>query len=45
MTPIGLALAVGLIFFGPIVSWIAAAFAIGLMHFDRVGLMTKNQFS
>lgn len=45
MTPVGLALAVGLIFFGPIVSWIAAAFAIGLMYFDRMGLMTKNQFS
>ncbi|WP_246044070.1 TRAP transporter permease [Ruegeria sediminis] len=45
MTPVGLTLAAGLIFFGPVVSWIAAAAAVGLMFFDRLELTTKNQIS
>ncbi len=34
MVPVGLALAAGLIFFGPIVSWCAAFAAIALIYFD-----------
>ncbi len=45
MTPVGLTLAAGLIFFGPFVSWIAAAAALGLMFFDRLELTAKNQIS
>lgn len=45
MTPVGLALAAALIFFGPVVSWIAAACALGLMFIDRLELKSKNQFS
>lgn len=35
MVPAGLGLAVALIFFGPVVSWIAAAAAAGLLILDR----------
>lgn len=45
MMPVGLGLALALIFFGPIVSWIAAAAAVGLMYFDRLDLNAKNQVS
>lgn len=45
MTPVGLALAAGLIFFGTTVSWIAAAAAVGLMFFDRLDLKPRNQIS
>lgn len=45
MTPIGLGLAMALIFFGPTVSWIAAAVALGVMVFDRLELTTKHQVS
>lgn len=45
MAPIGLGLAVGLIFFGPIISWISAAAALGLMWIDRLDLNGKNQVS
>lgn len=45
MVPVGLGLAMALIFFGPLVSWIAAAAAIGLMYVDRLELNVKNQIS
>nr|WP_254899052.1 TRAP transporter fused permease subunit [Thalassococcus arenae] len=45
MVPVGLGLAVALIFFGPLVAWIAAAAAIGLMYVDRLELTDKNQVS
>lgn len=45
MTPIGLGLAIALIFFGPVVSWTAAAAAVGLMYFDRLNLTNKHQIS
>lgn len=45
MMPVGLALAVALIFFGTIVSWIAAAAAVSLMIFDRLELKTGTQIS
>jgi len=45
MVPVGLGLAVALIFFGPLVSWIAAAAAVGLMYVDRLELNVKNQIS
>nr|WP_252731492.1 TRAP transporter fused permease subunit [Lentibacter algarum] len=45
MVPVGLGLAAALIFFGTLVSWVAAAVAVGLMIFDRLELKTKNQIS
>ncbi len=45
MVPVGLGLAVALIFFGPIVSWIAVAAGIGLMFIDRLNLTAENQVS
>lgn len=45
MVPVGLGLAAGLIFFGPVVSWIAAAAAIGLLVVDRLELTTRKQVS
>ncbi len=45
MVPVGLGLAVALIFFGPLVSWIAAAAAVGLMYVDRLELTVKDQIS
>ena len=45
MTPVGLALAGALIFFGPLVSWIAAAAAVGVMYVDRLEITAKNQVS
>lgn len=45
MVPVGLALAIALIFFGPTVSWIAAVAALGLMYIDRLDLTAKNQIS
>ena len=38
MAPVGLALAVALIFFGPTVSWLAAIAAVALMYVDRLDL-------
>lgn len=43
MVPVGLGLAAALIFFGPIVSWVTAAAAVGLMIVDRLELTTQNQ--
>ncbi|HMQ12589.1 TRAP transporter fused permease subunit [uncultured Paracoccus sp.] len=43
MVPVGLGLAAALIFFGPIVSWIASLAAMGLMIFDRLDLKIRNQ--
>lgn len=43
MVPVGLGLAAGLIFFGTIVSWIAAVAAVGLMFLDRLELTNKDQ--
>ena len=45
MVPVGLGLAVALIFFGPMVSWIAAVAALGLMYVDRLELNVKDQVS
>lgn len=45
MMPVGLGLAIALIFFGPLVSWIAAAAAVGLMYVDRLELTVNNQIS
>jgi TRAP transporter 4TM/12TM fusion protein len=45
MVPVGLALAAALVFFGPIVSWIAAAAGVGLMYFDRLDLTAKDPIS
>ncbi|MGP6086176.1 TRAP transporter permease [Antarctobacter jejuensis] len=45
MVPVGLGLAVALIFFGPLVAWIAAAAAVALMYVDRLELNVKNQIS
>lgn len=45
MVPVGLALAAALVFFGPIVSWIAAAAGVGLMYFDRLELTAKDLIS
>ncbi|WP_417522635.1 TRAP transporter permease [Marinovum sp.] len=45
MVPVGLALAIALIFFGPLVSWIATVAAVGLMYIDRLELTAKNQIS
>ncbi|MDO6585851.1 TRAP transporter fused permease subunit [Salipiger sp. 1_MG-2023] len=45
MVPVGLGLAAGLIFFGPVVSWIAAAASIGLLVIDRLELTTQKQVS
>ncbi|WP_417210406.1 TRAP transporter permease [Antarctobacter sp.] len=45
MMPVGLGLAIALIFFGSTVSWVAAAAAIGLMYVDRLDLTIKNQVS
>lgn len=45
MVPVGLSLAVALIFFGPVVSWIAAVAAVGLMYVDRLGIDEKQQIS
>ncbi|MEN8935018.1 MAG: TRAP transporter large permease subunit, partial [Planktotalea arctica] len=45
MVPVGLGLAAALILFGTLVSWVAAAVAVGLMIFDRLELKTKNQVS
>ncbi|MHA6327263.1 TRAP transporter permease [Roseivivax sp. CAU 1753] len=45
MLPVGLGLAVALVFFGPLVSWIAAAAAMVLMYVDRLELTGKNQIS
>lgn len=45
MAPIGLALAAGLIFFGPVVSWIAAIAAVGLLFADRLELNMRKQIS
>lgn len=45
MVPVGLGLAAALIFFGPMVSWIAAAAALGLMYVDRLDLAIENQVS
>ncbi|EKE43224.1 hypothetical protein OCGS_2815 [Oceaniovalibus guishaninsula JLT2003] len=45
MVPVGLALAAGLIFFGPVVSWIAAAAAVGVMYLDRLDLTVTKPIS
>jgi len=45
MVPVGLGLAVALIFFGPVVSWIAAACAVALMIVDRLELTARKQIS
>lgn len=45
MVPVGLGLAAALIFFGPMVSWIAAVAAVGLMYVDRLELNIKDQVS
>ncbi|MDQ2094926.1 TRAP transporter permease [Rhodalgimonas zhirmunskyi] len=45
MVPVGLSLAVALIFFGPVVSWIAAVAAVGLMYFDQLEINQKQQIS
>ncbi len=45
MVPVGLGLAAALIFFGPIVSWVAAIAAVGLMFLDRLNLTNKSQIS
>ncbi|SMX50723.1 hypothetical protein [Maliponia aquimaris] len=45
MVPVGLGLAIALIFFGPMVSWIAAVAALGLMYVDRLELNVKDQVS
>ena len=42
MVPLGLGLAAALIFFGTLVSWLAAIAAMGLMLFDRLELKTKT---
>lgn len=43
MVPVGLGLSVALIFFGPVVSWVAAVAALGVMFTDRLDLKTKTQ--
>jgi hypothetical protein len=45
MVPVGLGLAAALIFFGPLLSWVAAAVAVGVMIFERLELKTENQIS
>lgn len=45
MVPVGLGLAVALIFFGPVVSWIAAAAALGLLVLDRSAPTVQNRIS
>lgn len=45
MVPVGLGLAVALIFFGPVVSWIAALAAAGLMYVDRLDINEKQPIS
>jgi len=45
MVPVGLGLAVALIFFGPVVSWIAAFAGLGVMYVDRLNLTSKTQIS
>ncbi|UOA30466.1 C4-dicarboxylate TRAP transporter large permease protein DctM [Sulfitobacter sp. DSM 110093] len=45
MVPVGLALAIALIFFGTVVSWAAAAATLGLMVIDRLELRTKPKIS
>ncbi len=41
MVPVGLGLAAGLIFFGPLVSWCAAFAAIAVMYFDSLTPKSK----
>ncbi|MEY8828295.1 TRAP transporter permease [Sedimentitalea sp. XS_ASV28] len=45
MVPVGLGLAAALIFFGPTVSWIATAAAVGLMVYDRLEFTNKPQMT
>lgn len=45
MVPVGLGLAVALIFFGPVVSWIAAFAGLGVIYVDRLNLTSKTQIS
>ncbi len=45
MVPVGLGLAAALIFFGPMVSWIAAVAALGVMYVDRLELDAESQIS
>ncbi|MBU2867593.1 TRAP transporter permease [Pacificibacter marinus] len=45
MVPVGLGIAIGLIFFGPIASWGAAIAAVALMAFDRLELTNKSIIS
>ncbi len=45
MVPVGLGLAAALIFFGPTVSWIATAAAVGLMVYDRLELTNKPKMT
>lgn len=45
MVPVGLGLAAALIFFGPMVSWIAAVAALGVMYIDRLELDAESQIS
>ena len=45
MVPVGLSLAIALIFFGPVVSWIAAIAAVGLMYVDQLQINDKQQIS
>ncbi|WP_424988139.1 TRAP transporter permease [Microbulbifer sp. S227A] len=43
MVPLGLGLAAALIFFGPILSWIATVATLGLMVLDRLDISNTNQ--
>lgn len=45
MVPAGLGLAAGLIFFGPTLSWIAAAAGVALILFDRADVIPSKQTS
>lgn len=45
MVPFGLGLAAALIFFGTVVSWIAALSALGLMYVDRLEINKKQPIS
>ena len=45
LVPVSLALAVGLIFFGTIVSWVCAALALGLMFLERAQISPRTKVS
>lgn len=45
MVPVGLGLAAALIFFGPMIAWIAAVAGLVLMYLDRLELNVKGQVS